>query len=532
VHTASQWEVYDDQFQTSLVFDSGEDAVNLEAIQVTPDLADGTQFWWRVRYKGDATGFSGWSAQSDFTTIDVFVQTPLNVTPINGEANQPVSPVLTSSQFVSVGGAQTHTASQWQISISNSADNVPDFSVGNLWDSGEDAVNLTQITAVDNDLGPNLDFLWFRVRHKGSLTDWSEWSTPTWFDMIESQVVTPAIVSPADAATDIALFPLTVTASAFSSTNGYVQTHTGTQWQISLNSSFTSIILDTGMQPTNLTSTPIPNDVLDYETTYYVRVKYQGSDTGDSDWSSSLHDFTTLDDPQNRVDAGDPYAWLATQSGTNMGVDAITISMWFKYSETVPQKWLWTQQAGPGDGASLLFQYSNQKFSFTVINTAGQIAKSISTAVIPLVSGQYYNVLFSATASSISSEWLYLNDISYDMTGTDTTLVWNMANMTERAVMTNVANQSTSGATKFREVADVWVDDVFTFFFTESNRRKFIDQYGKAVDLGFNGQTPFGSSPAQFFGDSMVAADWNNGTNRGSSVDFNYGVNWDNWTDA
>jgi len=74
-HAASQWQVraaagsYD-----APDWDSGEDAVNLEEVQVPAGvLAEGqTTYYWRCRHKGDALGWSDWSPEVSFTTKDVF----------------------------------------------------------------------------------------------------------------------------------------------------------------------------------------------------------------------------------------------------------------------------------------------------------------------------------------------------------------------------------------------------------------------------------------------------------------------------
>ena len=59
-HTGSQWQVADDAGFTSVIFDSGDDAVNLMSIVAT-GLLENSTYYWRVRYKGSTTGFSNWS---------------------------------------------------------------------------------------------------------------------------------------------------------------------------------------------------------------------------------------------------------------------------------------------------------------------------------------------------------------------------------------------------------------------------------------------------------------------------------------
>jgi hypothetical protein len=74
-HEASRWQIRSAAGSyTTPDWDSGEDAVNLEEIQVPAGiLADGTQTYYaRVQHKGTALGWSEWSAEISFTTKDLF----------------------------------------------------------------------------------------------------------------------------------------------------------------------------------------------------------------------------------------------------------------------------------------------------------------------------------------------------------------------------------------------------------------------------------------------------------------------------
>lgn len=71
-HIATQWQVATDSGFTSIVFDSGEDAVNLESIVATGLSAGTTTHFWRVRYKGDISGFTDYSTVTTFVTLQDF----------------------------------------------------------------------------------------------------------------------------------------------------------------------------------------------------------------------------------------------------------------------------------------------------------------------------------------------------------------------------------------------------------------------------------------------------------------------------
>jgi len=70
-HAASQWQITATSGDySSPIFDSGEDAVNLEGIAVTPALTLVTTYYWRVRYKNES-GWSTWSNETSFTTLSL-----------------------------------------------------------------------------------------------------------------------------------------------------------------------------------------------------------------------------------------------------------------------------------------------------------------------------------------------------------------------------------------------------------------------------------------------------------------------------
>ena len=105
--------------------------------------------------------------------------TPVNLTPANGASGENSSPTLTSSTFSSPTNA-AHAASRWQLAEST-FDSL-------TWDSYEDAVNLTSITVPGSTLVSGGSYYW-RVKYKDSQGYWSEWSSPTWFQVIIEEYV-------------------------------------------------------------------------------------------------------------------------------------------------------------------------------------------------------------------------------------------------------------------------------------------------------------------------------------------------------
>ena len=100
----------------------------------------------------------------------------------------------------------------------------------------------------------------------------------------------PVLSLPADGASAVSLTPELQT-SVFSDTDSG-DTHLKTQWQISLDVSFSSLVFDvTGN--TVLTSLILPELLLNINTTYYWRVRFFDNHDEGSEWSET-YAFTTL----------------------------------------------------------------------------------------------------------------------------------------------------------------------------------------------------------------------------------------------
>ena len=108
------------------------------------------------------------------------VKSPAIVSPVNGDTNVATTPTLTAGAFITTPvDRDTHLASQWQISLTSSFRSV-------IFDSGEDAANLLTVNpGVEISAGR---LCYWRVRHKGSLLGWSEWSQPAAFASTQAKL--------------------------------------------------------------------------------------------------------------------------------------------------------------------------------------------------------------------------------------------------------------------------------------------------------------------------------------------------------
>lgn len=155
--------------------------------------------------------------------------------------------------------------------------NTINWSIGRAYLSGESrlADNGRWYTAVINNTGNN------PIADDGT----------NWLPSV-GKVDKPSNVSPADAATDVLRTP-TLTSSAFSVSGG-TDTHEYSRWQVATDSGFASVIYDSDITSSNLTSNQV-GMMLDPATTFYFRERYKGEFAGLSDWSDGTS-FTTVPD--------------------------------------------------------------------------------------------------------------------------------------------------------------------------------------------------------------------------------------------
>lgn len=230
--------------------------------------------------------------------------TPTNSAPTDAATQQSRNPALSASAFSDADGGDTHAASQWQVFTDSGGSNK-------VWDSGEDASNLTSTTlnatngtfsgalAGETKLALNTTYYW-QVRYKDSYGNWSSYSTRTSFTT-NAAPATPSISAPSNGATDVSQNP-DLTGSAFSDSG---DTHKASQWQVASDSGFSNVVWDSGTDTTHKTSTTVNASngtfagalngatKLAGNTQYYVRVRYQDSQDEWSAYSSGIS-FTTI----------------------------------------------------------------------------------------------------------------------------------------------------------------------------------------------------------------------------------------------
>ncbi len=125
--------------------------------------------------------------------------------------------------------------------------------------------------------------LYIKVKYHSDLYS-SVWSNVVKTTTPEYIINKPTIIGPTNGQTGVALFPM-ISGSDFTYV-GVDETHESTTYQIAKDVTFTNIAYNV-TSTTDLTSHLITED-LDYETTYYIRMRYNGSKYGNSEWSNTV----------------------------------------------------------------------------------------------------------------------------------------------------------------------------------------------------------------------------------------------------
>jgi hypothetical protein len=246
-------------FSTGIVAD---DSTLTAASKAVGTLSNGTKYYWRVNAK-NAGGTSAWAGTWNFTTIIAAPSAPAPSSPTNAATGVAILPTL------SWNAASGATSYQVQVSTaSNFATTVFDQS----------GITVTS-QAVTPALSNNTPYYWrVNATNAGGTSAWSgTWS----FTTIVAAPSAPALASPANAATGVAILP-TLSWSAASGATSY-------QVQVSTASNFATTVFDqSGITVTSQAVTP----ALSNNTPYYWRVNATNAG-GTSAWSGAWS-FTTV----------------------------------------------------------------------------------------------------------------------------------------------------------------------------------------------------------------------------------------------
>lgn len=292
-HAASQWRVTTTPGDYDCpVFDSGPDSMRL--LQLTLDsgtLKGNTTYYWQVRHQGSSELWSPWSSETSFTTQNRPPNQPSGISPEDGASGIALGPTLRCSAFSDPDVGDSHSASQWRITVTSHDYSDPVF------DTGADSFSLRQATIPPGKLNGNTTYYW-QVRHQDNHGLWSPWSQEFSFTSENRPPDRPAGVSPEDGASGIALNP-TLLSSAFSDPD-VGDSHAASQWRVAATAGdHSNPVWLSPEVTTDLTQITIAGGLLNGNTKYYWQVRHQDNRGGWSDWSEE-RSFTTLNRPPDR----------------------------------------------------------------------------------------------------------------------------------------------------------------------------------------------------------------------------------------
>jgi hypothetical protein len=262
----------DSEFTTLIADETG-----LTNTQFSPSELDyQTTYYWRVRASNDA-GEGEWSAVWSFTTEEEPLSPPGRVSllsPGDGSVDVSISPVL-NWEAVELGTG-------YRVQVSG------DSGFGS---TVVDVADLSETQYEVSGLAYETTYYW-RVRASNDAGE-AEWST-VWSFTTEEEPLSPpgrvSLVSPEDGAVDVSVNPVLDWQPAEGASNYRVQ--------VASDSEFTTLIAD----ETGLTNTQFSPSELDYQTTYYWRVR-ASNDAGDGVWSE-VWSFTTEEEPLSPTGSG------------------------------------------------------------------------------------------------------------------------------------------------------------------------------------------------------------------------------------
>jgi hypothetical protein len=173
----------DSQFQVSTVIDFTTTVVDVTngvntSYVISSAIETFTKHYWRCRYKDVDNIWSSWSNTTEFTTYDIYIQTPTNVSPANTASGIGEILTLSADTFVCVSGTDTHASSDWQVS-------TVDTFASTVWQSLTDTSNLESIAVAAGNLVVSTEYYW-RCKYTGTTYSGSSWSTGTSFTTADS----------------------------------------------------------------------------------------------------------------------------------------------------------------------------------------------------------------------------------------------------------------------------------------------------------------------------------------------------------
>ncbi len=432
-HTSSTWEIATDSGFTNIVASKSNDTSNKTSITVNSTnftfqgalsgkttLQPATTYYIRVSYKDSENGSSSTSTAVSFTTIaNNAPDTPSISSPSNGATNQSRTVGLTSSAF-SDSDSDTHTSSTWEIATDSGFTNIVATKSNDTSNKTSITVNSTNLTfqgalSGKTELLPSTTY-YTRVSYTDSENGTSSTSSAISFTTETNATPSqPSISSPSNGATNQARNQL-VSGSSFSDADPD-DTHQSSDWEVYGDTTLTTLAASLYDSTSNKTSVAITSsnltfqnalsgkELLDPETTYYVRVRYTDSENQDSNWSNAISFTTGTNVAPTKPSITTPSSG-ATETSTTLTLQSSAFSD-VDDTQHISSSWEVYNSSSLGN-SNLVWQKlsdTTNKTSITVNNTNGAFSNSLNgrTKLLPGIT--YYARMLQSDAASADSDW-------------------------------------------------------------------------------------------------------------------------------
>ena len=333
-----------------------------------------------------------WSQTVIFTTDeDVGVNSPSIISITGGFPSATEVPKVTASVFTTNDGADEHAASQWVLSTVDGRQ---------LWDSGEDEVNLTSVTIPRGNLQVSSNYE-IKVRYKGRTYGWSDWGRANFTTAATFTYIRTPSITVENEPNNVLEDPI-LNANEFEVVTdvGEQDEHVSTSWRIETLDGDT--VWEKLQDPKNLRSAKVPHGHLKPNTQYRVKCKYFGKiyesawgvkevTTGAEFSRIAMPELTVTGAPDNIPDTPTLKGTAFTILPTNRDTDTHVSSTWEIWNEHDNVK-LWSaEETGehktsitvPGEilkeNGSYIFKLTYHGQKFAASKTARVIGRTANT---------------------------------------------------------------------------------------------------------------------------------------------------------
>jgi hypothetical protein len=272
-HMTTDWEIATDAGFNNVIRRLDQSATQKIAWPVEL-LPASTNLYFRVRHNSDDGIISQWSETVTAKTQALQVFTPVITSPLNNAADLNLIFTVTGSAFVA-NNAADHKDSDWQIAADS---NFLGIVAQNLASQDKTSWTTPKLIA-------NVNYF-IRVRYRSVDDTVSGWSVPVSIKTKQVLVDKPSILKPLLNQNNYDLW-LNAVSSNFSEL-GQVD-HVSSSWQLASNLSFTTDLIENLNSTTDKTTWNIK---LNPNTTYYLRVRHEGTDNVNSLWSDAVSFIT------------------------------------------------------------------------------------------------------------------------------------------------------------------------------------------------------------------------------------------------